>query len=151
MSAVSSVSASKETDTSLQQQQIVTITKKIEYNELKIKEEETKIKNIMKEYVIVDPDDSTKKSIDEKKKEMKMSEIKKHMAEKKRLQALIDTATVQLENLQRLVRAIQNTGAGAGTVSASSKGGKRRKTTTRKQKGRRTTKKQNKNKKSRKQ
>lgn len=121
------------------EEQIVTITKKIEYNKLKIQEEETTIKNILKECLLVPRD--PKKGIDPKKREGKMPEIKTHMEAKARLETLNQQETGKISNLQELVRRMQ----------AADKGGKRRKTTTRKQKGRRTTKKQNKNKKSRKQ
>lgn len=149
------------------EEQIETISQRIEQNNLMILAEETKIKDILREC-----------GQDEKKKNMKMPELLRLLKEKNRLQTLND----QQEDLQQSLKNMHykllktmweadksNSDLRAKlrnvleerksakdksvsvTAAGPAEGGKRRKTTTRKQKGRRATKKQNKNKKSRKQ
>lgn len=143
------------------QEQIVTMTKRIEYNTVKINEAEPRVKNILKGW-LVDPLNPKEGFIDETNRDKKeIAEHGKLKAEIKRLKADIDRDTGRLPLLQKMVEKMQTASsatassaskaAPGASAAPSAKGGKRRKTTTRKQKGRRTTKKQNKNKKSRKQ
>jgi hypothetical protein len=145
------------------EEQIETIRKRIEYNQLKFEKEETTMKDILKEC-----------AGDENKKKERLPDLKKHFEEKKQLLSKIETDRGQQSNLKdmhfNLLRQLWNETKSpelaeklknvllerraAKDKSASAgppEGGKRRKTTTRKQKGRCATKKQNKNKKSRKQ
>ncbi len=147
------------------EEQIETISQRIEQNNLMILAEETKIRNILKEC-----------GQDEKKKNMKMPELKRLLKEKNRLQTLNDEQEGLQQSLKNMhfnllktmweadksnsdLKAklrnvlLERKAAKDKSVSVTAgpaEGGKRRKSTTRKQKGRRATKKQNKNKKSRK-
>ena len=144
------------------EEQIETIRKRIEYNQLKFEKEETTMKDILKEC-----------AGDENKKKERLPDLKKHFEEKKQLLSKIETDRGQQSNLKvmhfnllkqlwdetktpelaaKLRNVLEERKAEKDKrAAASANGGKRRKTTTRKQKSRRTTKKQNKNKKSRKQ
>lgn len=157
------------------EEQIDNIKLRIQPNELKIIQEETKIKDILREC-----------GQDEKKKEMRRPDFLKHLKEKKRLQTLNDQQEGLQQSLKKSHFELLTTMREAATNEGKSlapeyeekykkaraermqyiaaqlklkeraapgpaEGGKRRKSTTRKQKGRRATKKQNKNKKSRKQ
>jgi len=78
------------------QEQIETITKKMEHNNLKIAQEETKIKEILKEC-----------GGDPKKRERRMPEIKRHMEAKARLETLNKQESGKSANLQEMVYTMQ--------------------------------------------
>lgn len=176
-SAASAASDPKATLANLEEQ-IETISQRIEQNNLMILAEETKIKDILREC-----------GNDEKKKKMKMPELTRRLKEKNRLQTLnaepmglqqplkkshfellktMREAAIKqgkslnaedeekyekarAERMQHIQALLKLKEIAATATAPANKGGKRRKSTTIKQKGRRATKKQNKNKKSRKQ
>jgi hypothetical protein len=180
MASAASAASDPEATLANLEEQIETISQRIEQNNLMILAEETKIKDILREC-----------GQDEKKKEMRKDELLELLKKKKRLQTLnAEPMGLQqplkkshFELLKTMREAATNEGkslapeyeekykkaraermqdieaqlklkeraAPAPASASSNKGGKRRKSTTRKQKGRRATKKQNKNKKSRKQ
>ena len=71
---------------------------KIQHNELKILQEETKIKDILREC-----------GADEKKRERKKAELARHLKEKKRLQTLNEEQERIMDNLQTMVDRMQST------------------------------------------
>jgi hypothetical protein len=119
-SAASAAPASKEPDTSPPgakqdavqsiaaiQEQIETITKLIEHNNLKIAQEETKIKEILKEC-----------GGDPKKRERRMPEIKRHMEAKARLETFNKQQSGKLGNLQEMFNSMKKAAKPAAAASA---------------------------------